>query len=175
MSINNVYAGIEIVCGGGTDEAVTTAIFNSVLQTKNLVSNPSNSETSRTVTQNVTVYNSTFPVKFTRPKLSELTIDLTLTLNGSISTQTVLQNLLETVFTDYINSLNIGQALNVVSIDNVLIEALKTVPIPPETVQSSAYVFTIDGSPASLPNGYLPLEFDQYLTLTTFTLTLVLV
>lgn len=170
-----MYAGIEIVCGGGTDEAVANAIFNSVLQTKNLVSNPSNSETARTVTQNVTVYNSTFPVKFTRPKLSELTIDLTLTLNGSISTQTVLQNLLETVFTDYIDSLNIGKALNVISIDNVLIEALKTVPIYPETVQSSAYTFTIDSTPVSPTNGYLPLAFDQYLSLTSFALTLSIV
>lgn len=168
----STFAGIEAIVGGGDDGAVANALFNSFLETKNLTSAPSDSDAGRTIEYNVQVYNSVFPVKFTRPLLSTLAVTLTLDLEGVTSTAEIVSNLLETAFTNYINSLHVGESSNVNSFNKILFDELETLSIYPNNVKDNTYSFSIDGSPVIPASGYLPVEFDQYLELTSFTLNL---
>lgn len=176
MSISHEYAGIEVVVGGGDDADIANAIFNAFLSTKNLVSDPSDGNPARTINVSVQVYNSTFPVKFTRPKLSQLEITLTLTLKNITTTQSILQSYLENAFTNYINNLQLGtgELLNINVLNNLVFDTLETIPIYAQNVQSTSYSFLLDSVPITPTSGYLPIAFDQYLNLSSFTLVLIL-
>ena len=75
-------------------------------------------------------------------------------------------------YVNFIESLNVGEDVNINSFNNILFDELETIDIYPANIKTNDYAFTIDGSPAILVDDYLPLEFDQYLELTSFTLNL---
>jgi hypothetical protein len=168
------YTGIEAVVGGGDDGAVANALFNSFLETKKLISNPSDSDPDRTISYNVQVYNSTFPIEFTRPLLSTLAITLNLNIKDVTTTSQIVSGLLNTALTSYIDSLHVGEAINLNSLNKILFDTLATISVYTKNISSEAYTFLIDGIAASPTGGYLPVEFDQYFTLTSFTLNLTL-
>ena len=163
------FPGIEAVVGGGADEDVALALFNSFLQTKNLISDPDQGTTTDVT---VSVYNNTFPVSFTRPKHSLLEIDLTIVLEGATASQDMVEQMLATAFTAFFAGLQIGTLVNKFKMDEIIFMTLEPIGIEPENLKTITYTIKIDGSGASFVNDYIPTAFDQYLTLDVLSLAL---
>jgi hypothetical protein len=172
LSGSNYYQGIECIVGGGDDYQVAGAILSAFLQTKNLISAPSNSETARTVTKLVTLYNSTFSVSFTRPKQIAVGLTITVTFNDYSTSQAVIYALLDPVFVAAFAALKVGSSVNKKYLDSLVVETFKDNDIEPIYVQDIAYAVTFAGSSVSFTNNYLPIEDDWYLDLTSFAVAL---
>ncbi len=168
-----VFQGIEAVVGGGVDADVANALLNSFLQTKNLTSDPSNSESARTVSIDVSVYNSVFPVLFTRPKASDLDVVMTMALVDATADQQTVEQMISDAFTAFFNSLTIGTAVNKNSLNQIVFDTLEPIGIGTENIEAITYVIDIDGTPTAFVDDYIPIEFDQYLSLTSLALTFV--
>ena len=163
------FRGINAVVGGGDDNAVALALLNSFLETKNLISAPVSGST---VNKTIKIFNSSCPVSFTRPLASTLEIDLTIVLQNATASQTLTQQLLATAYTTFLAGLTIGTQINLNKLNEVLYQTMETINIYPENLKTITYTFKIDGSPASTTNGFLPINFDQYLTLSTLSLAI---
>jgi hypothetical protein len=172
LSGTNYYQGIECIVGGGDDAQVAGALLSAFLQTQNLVSAPSNGETARTVTKTVNLYNSSFVVKYTRPKQITVGLTVTITFNGYSSSQEVISGILSPVYTAAFSALTVGSTVNMKYLDSLVIETFKDNNIDPEYVQDISYAVTFAGSPVSFTNNYLPIQDDWYLDLTSFAVTL---
>jgi hypothetical protein len=172
LSGTNYYRGIECIVGGGDDAQVAGAILSAFLQTQNLISNPSNSETARTITKTINLYNSSFSVSFTRPKQIVVGLTVTVTFNGYSSAQPIILGILSPVFTSTFSNIEVGSTVNTKYLDSLVIETFKDNNIDPEYVQDIAYSVTFAGSPVSFTNNYLPIQDDWYLDLTNFTVAL---
>lgn len=162
------YQGIECVVGGGDDYEVANALFTAFLQTKNLLSDPSNSETARTVAVDVTLYSSVFPVKFTRPKQISAALDIVVPINGNLITNDILEGVLKPVFESYFDSLSVGKSVSAASMNNLIYDTLVDSGVGTDKIGTVTYTFTLDSVPTPMSGGYLPLEFDQYINLESF-------
>jgi len=165
------YQGIECVVGGGDDNVVAGALFESFLQTKNLLSNPSNSETARTVSVDVSLYGSTFPVTYTRPKQITGALTIAMSIDGVTTTNAIMEGVLKPVFENYFDTINVGQAVSEASMNQLIYGTLADSGIPTANIGTIEYSFTLDSVPTPVEGGYLPLDFDQYINLTTFTVS----
>lgn len=163
------YQGIECVVGGGDDNLVAGALFESFLQTKNLLSSPSNTETARTVSVDVPLYGSTFPVTFTRPKQLTGALTITLPIKGVTTTSAIMEGVLKPVFENYFDTNKVGQAVSAATMDSLIYETLLASGIETANIGEIAYAFTLDSVPTPMDSGFLPIEFDQYINLASFT------
>ena len=162
------YQGIECVVGGGDDYIVAGSLFESFLQTKNLLSSPSNSETARTVAVDVSMYGSTFPVTFTRPKQITGALSIAMSIEGITTTNAIMEGVLKPVFENYFDTIMVGQAVSEASMNQLIYTTLKDSGIETANIGVITYTFTLDSVPTPIEGGYLPLEFDQYINLASF-------
>lgn len=162
------YRGIECVIGGGDNYEVAAALYKAYLQTKNLLSNPSGSESARTVSVDVTLYNSVAPVKFTRPKQISADLSVVVAINGQLTTNDIIEGLLKPVFEDYFDGLDVGKSVSAASMNQLIYSTLEASGIGTDKVGIITYTFDLDSVPTPMTDGYLPLEFDQYIVLSTF-------
>lgn len=170
---NTIYhRGIECVVGGGDDYEVAAALYTAFLQTKNLLSDPSNSEAARTVSVDVTLYNSSAPVEYTRPKLSDIGLAVNIKISENLTTNAIAEGILQPVFEAYFNSLLVGTAVSVSALNNIIYDAFEEFGITTDKIGTITHTVTIDGSSASFTDGYLATAFDQYFALDTFSVTI---
>lgn len=169
-----IYKGIEVIVGGGDDAEVAGAIFKAFLQTKNLISDPSNSETDRTVTQVINLYNSSFDITYTRPKEIDVEMTVDIEFSDDITTSaTVILSLLQPTFEDFFDDFLLGQSVNKKLLDYTIMNSLADNNITPQDVINITYTFLFDSVSTDFDtDGYLPIEQDQYLTLSDFEVTL---
>ena len=167
-STTKAYQGIECVVGGGDDNLVAGALFESFLQTKNLLSDPSNDETARTVSVDVSLYGSTFPVTYTRPKQLSGALTITLPIKGVTTTNAIMEGVLKPVFENYFDTNKVGQAISAATMDNLIYATLSDSGIDTANIGEIVYAFTLDSVPTPMDSGFLPIEFDQYINLVTF-------
>lgn len=163
------YQGIECVVGGGADYDVANALFTAFLQTKNLLSNPSNSESARTVSVMVQEYNSQFPVTFTRPKQISASLTVSIAIDGITTTNDIVEGLLKPVFESYFDTLEVGKSVSAASLNQLIYTTLAGASIETSNIGLITYTFVLDSIPTPMSGGHLPLEFDQYINLTYFT------
>ena len=166
------FRGIECVVGGGDDYEVAAALYSAFLQTKNLLSNPSNSETARTVSVDVTLFNSAAPVEYTRPKLSDIGLSINVKINGKLTTNDVAEGILQPAFETYFDSLIVGTAVSTASMNNIIYDSFAASGIGTDRIGTITYTVTVDGLPATITDGYLVAAFDQYFALDTFAVTI---
>ena len=154
-------AVLEIIVGGGDDYSVALAIFNSILYPDILVSNPSGDETNRTVNINVTFNGVDFPITYTRPKINQLSINISLTVqSGFINIPSeAFTLLLRPYFENYINNLKIGYAPTGYSFDDLIYQCFRDNSYSRDIITGINYTLTINGEPATL-NGERQLETD---------------
>ena len=168
-------AVIEVVVGGGDDYQVALAIFNSVLYPDIFVSNPSGDETNRTVNINVTFNGVDFLIVYTRPKINQLSINISLTVqSGFINIPSeAFTLLLRPYYEDYINNLKIGYSPNGYAFDDLIYQCFKDNFYSISIITGINYTLTINDEPASL-NGERQLEtaFDTAYTLLDLKCTL---
>ena len=161
-------AVIEVVVGGGDDYQVALAIFNSVLYPDIFVSNPSNDETNRTVNINVTFNGVDFPIVYTRPKINQLSINISLTVqSGFINMPSeTFTLLLRPYYEDYINNLKIGYSPTGYGFDDLIYQCFKDNFYNISIITGINYTLTVNDEPASLnAQRQLQTEFDEAYTL----------
>lgn len=162
------YTGINAIVGGGTNADVANALATAFGYI-GFISSPSGSETDRTIEEILTIYNTTFPVKFTRPKLYQTGITVSISLTGVTSTPDILTSALKPTMEDYIISLQLGDRLNEAGLSDTVYEALKLINIKPTNIATLSFAVTFNGNPVSFNSqGFLPLFDDTYMTLTSF-------
>ena len=168
-------AVIEVVVGGGDDYQVALAIFNSVLYPDVFVSNPSGDETNRTVNINVAFNGVDFPIVYTRPKINQLSINISLTVqSGFINIPSeAFTLLLRPYYEDYINNLKIGYSPSGYAFDDLIYQCFRDNFYNISIITGINYTLTINDEPASL-NGERQLEtaFDTAYTLLDLKCTL---
>ena len=168
-------AVIEVVVGGGDDYQVALAIFNSVLYPDIFISNPSGDETNRTVNINVTFNGVDFPIVYTRPKINQLSINISLTVqSGFINIPSeAFTLLLRPYYENYINNLKIGYSPSGYAFDDLIYQCFKDNFYNISIITGINYTLTINDEPASF-NGERQLEtaFDTAYTLLDLKCTL---
>ena len=122
-------ASIEVVCGGGDLDEVANAIFNGFLVPSRFVSQPSDNDTARTITRNITFYNSPFTVKWTLPKVLNLGVELALHLKDVVINTNNFQSLLQTQLENEINTRNVGTPLNIALLDDMVYDIIANLGI----------------------------------------------
>lgn len=160
-------AVIEVVVGGGNDYQVALAIFN-VLYPNIFVSNPSGDETNRTVNINVTFNGVNFPITYTRPKINQLSVSISLTVqSGFINIPSeAFTLLLRPYFEDYINNLKIGYSPTGYGFDDLIYQCFKDNFYNISIITGINYTLTVNDEPASLnAQRQLQTEFDEAYTL----------
>lgn len=126
--------GIEAIVGGGDPYEVAGVLKDSFLETKKLISEPSNGEESRSVNINIKYFRNTIPVAFTRPKNLNLSIKIGIQLKNNILTQTSAEGLLMEPFENYINSLELGESINKLTFDKLILDEFIKHDIQPRDV-----------------------------------------
>lgn len=126
--------GIEAIVGGGDPYEVAGVLKDSFLETKKLISEPSNGEESRSVNINIKYFRNTIPVAFTRPKNLDLSIKIGIQLKNNILTQTSAEGLLMEPFENYINSLELGESINKLTFDKLILDELIKHDIQPRDI-----------------------------------------
>lgn len=126
--------GIEAIVGGGDPYEVAGVLKDSFLETKKLISEPSNGEESRSVNINIKYFRNTIPVAFTRPKNLNLSIKIGIQLKNNILTQTSAEGLLMEPFENYINSLELGESINKLTFDKLILDKLIKHDIQPRDI-----------------------------------------
>lgn len=152
---------LEIIVGGGDDYSVALAIFNSILYPDILVSNPSGDETNRTINVNVAFNSVDFPITYTRPKINQLSINISITVqSGFINIPSeAFTLLLRPYYENYINNLKIGYAPTGYSFDDLIYQCFRDNSYSRDIITGINYTLTINGEPATL-NGERQLETD---------------
>lgn len=137
---------LEIVCGGGDDYEVAEAIFNSILMTESLISEPSGNDTKRTIKKNVVFNEIEFPISFTRPLIKNMSINVNLSvLSGYINIPSeAMQELLKIVFENYINNLKIGYSPSINSFNNLIYDVFLDNNYTLDIITGITYAITID-------------------------------
>ena len=160
-------AVIEVVVGGGNDYQVALAIFN-VLYPNIFVSNPSGDETNRTVNINVTFNGVNFPITYTRPKINQLSVSISLAVQrGFINIPSeAFTLLLRPYFEDYINNLKIGYSPTGYGFDDLIYQCFKDNFYNISIITGINYTLTVNDEPASLnAQRQLQTGFDEAYTL----------
>lgn len=157
-------AVLEVIAGGGDDYEIALAIFNSVLYPDIFVSNPSNNETDRTININVSFNGTDYPITFTRPKINQLSINISLTVQeGFINIPPeAFTLLLRPYYENYINNLKIGNTPTGYSFDDLIYQCFKDNFYNKDIITGIKYTLTVNDEPASLNSKrQLETEFDE--------------
>lgn len=170
-----IKAMLEIIVGGGDDYSVANAIFNSIFYPDILISNPSNNETNRTVNIIVSFNGVNFPITFTRPKIKQLTIDVSLSVQSgfiNIPSEAMLL-LLEPYFEEYVNNLKISYSPNGYKFDDLIYQCFKDNNYDIDIITGIKYTLLVNEEPAEL-NEERQLETEDDVAYSLFELKLTL-
>lgn len=137
---------LEVVCGGGDDYEVAEAIFNSLLLTESLTSEPSDNDTKRIVKKNVIFNEVEFPISFTRPLIKNISINIGLSVLPDFINipSEAMQELLRVVFENYINNLKIGYSPSINSFNNLIYDVFLDNNYKLDIITGITYAITID-------------------------------
>jgi hypothetical protein len=108
-------------------------------------------------------------VTFTRPKQLTGALTITLPIKGVTTTSAIMEGVLKPVFENYFDTNKVGQAVSAATMDSLIYETLLASGIETANIGEIAYAFTLDSVPTPMDSGFLPIEFDQYINLASFT------
>lgn len=175
-SIVRISSGIEAIIGGGDNEKIALLLYLSFLETQKLISKPSGNDDGRTVSLDLIVNNNIIPIKFTRPKLLKMKLTFKPSFSGIITTPTSLEGLLSKKITIYINSLEVGTPLNLISLNNLIVPLLIESGINDYNIKMLSYEIELNDVKVNFDEqtGYLKeIEHDCYLQLVEFGVNIV--
>lgn len=124
IDVQYAQKGIEAIIGGGTQEEVAVALFESFVETAKLISQPSNGETARTNEYVIDYFGSPLTIKWTRPKLISLDLVVTLKFKDVTLTGESFVTMLTDPLTNFINTRLLGVPFNKSSVDGFIFDIL---------------------------------------------------
>lgn len=170
----------EVLIDGGDPLEIAWAMFNGGGILPNVfVSNPSQSQTSRTVTQNLLLNGQSLSYQFTRPLQVEISITIAFPLTGATLTNDGVTEATRSAMTEFINSTQIGEKINQITLQNAFVNAFINSGASGTYINKTAPTITVanvtggGSTPINFDsNGFLQLQDDWYLTLTSYQVTL---
>lgn len=167
----------EVIVAGGTDSDIAFAILKAGgLMPSLFVSQPSQSQTNRTVIQEVVLNNQSISVTFTRALKVSLNIKVHLPLTGVSVDNNSIQSITQNAMTNYIANTRVGQPINISTLSQVFLSALEGSGASAENVNANTLTFEVQNitSPNSpqpinfTPQGFLELQKDWYCVLSEY-------
>lgn len=172
QEINGVrYNGVEAIVSGGDVNDIAKALLDYCgLNSKVLVSNPSNSETNRTIDVILKTGTSNIPVKFTRPKILNFELTIKPKFKDLIVTNDQLEVSISDSIIDVFNNLSITSDINKTFITETFVDELFNFGIKYSNIVSIDFEYKIDGVPGILDqNGFITEKLpDTWLKITSF-------
>lgn len=167
--------GLEFTIGGGDVNEVALALFKSFLETKKLIAEPSNNETDRIASCELTYYNTPVTIQWIIPKEMALQINVLAGFTGISLTSAALTLALQETLTNYINTKQVGTPLSRRQLDSIVYQVLEGYSIRPESIFELDYEVYLGAKQVNFDTrGFLEgVEKDCYLTLEGFTTTIV--
>lgn len=170
----------EVLIDGGDPLKIATTMFEAGGILPNVfVSNPSQSQTSRTVTQEIILNTQSISYKFTRPLRVDIHIKVSLPLKGITLNNAGVTQSTQSAMENFINSTTIGEAVNQIALQHAFINAFIESGADAVNVRADSVkfeVFDISGGGSTPINfdgeGYLQLQPDWYLTLSKYEVAL---
>lgn len=171
----------EVLIDGGDPFKIATVMFEAggILPSV-FVSNPSQSQTTRTVTQDIILNTQSISYKFTRPLRVDIHIKVSFSLKGITLNNSGVTQSTQSAMENFINSTTIGELVNQVALQNTFINSFvlsggaEFSNIKGEKITFE--VFDISGGGSTPINfdseGYLQLQPDWYLTLSKYEVAL---
>lgn len=166
-----------VVAGGETSDIAFTMMRAGGITPILFVSNPSQSQTNRTVTQNLILNNQPIPYKFTRPLNVQIGIKVNLPLTNITATNNAVESVTQMAMEDYINNLKVGTPVNIASLTQVFIKAFEAtggsaININANTINFEVTNLTQSGTINFNSQGFLELQNDWYLTLSQYSVVI---
>ena len=166
-----------IVAGGEPADIAFTMMSAGGITPVPFVSNPSQSQTNRTVTQNLILNNQAIPYKFTRPLNIQIGIKVKLPLTNITATNNEVEAVTQMAMEDYINNLKVGTPVNITSLTQVFIKAFEAtggsaININANTISYEVTNLTQTGTINFNSQGFLELQNDWYLTLSQYSVVI---
>lgn len=178
VRLNISRNSVELVVAGGETSDIAFAMMSAGgITPVAFVSNPSQSQTSRTVTQNLILNNQPIPYKFTRPLNVQIGIKVNLPLTNITATNTAVESVTQMAMEDYINNLKVGTPVNITSLTQVFIKAFEAtggsaININANTINFEVTNLTQTGTINFNSQGFLELQNDWYLTLSQYSVVI---
>lgn len=172
QEINGViYNGVEAIVSGGDPTIISSKLLDYCgLNTKVLISNPSNSESNRTIEQSIKIGSSNVTVKFTRPKILNFGLKIKPKFkNINITSEQITNSISENIIKVF-NNLSITESINKTFITEIFVDELSNYGIKYSNIISVDFEYTIDGQPGSLDQNEFVSEkqADTWLKITNF-------
>lgn len=166
-----------VVAGGEPSEIAFTMMRAGGITPVPFVSNPSQSQTNRTITQNLILNNQPIPYKFTRPLNVQIGIKVNLPLTNITATNNAVEAVTQSAMEDYINNLKVGTPVNITSLTQVFIKAFEStggsaININANTITYEVTNLTQSGTINFNAQGFLELQNDWYLTLSQYSVVI---
>lgn len=168
---------LEVIIAGGTNEDIAFAILKAGgLMPSLFVSQPSQSQTARTVEQEVILNNQSITISFTRALKVNISLKVDLPLTGVTVDNNSIQSLTQEAMTNYINNTKIGEPINISSLSQVFLGALEGSGASANNVNANNITYTVQditnpSSPQPIsftPQGFLQLQKDWYCVLSSY-------
>ena len=168
---------LEVIIAGGTNENIAFAILKAGgLMPSLFVSQPTQSQTERTVNQEVILNNQSITISFTRALKVNIDIEVDLPLTGVTADNNSLQAITQEAMVAYINNTQIGEPINISSLSQVFLKALEGSGVSAKNINANNITYTIQNitnpdSPEPInftPQGFLQLEKDWYCVLSGY-------
>jgi hypothetical protein len=162
ISIRLIGGKFEIIVGGGDPYEVAGAIFNGVCDVGSLVG--STAHPGRNVTVSVIDYPDSYPIVFVVPasQVAGVTLNWNTSSPNFVSDQAVSQ-LATPALVSYINSIPVGQPMNIFELQNVFQTAISGI-VSPVLISRMVFAVTINGvpTPVETGTGLVPSDAESY-------------
>ena len=150
VSVRQLANQYEVIVGGGDPYAVAAAIFNSVLDISSLVGSTT---TSRNQVVNIINFPDTYTITFVQPVQQTVGVQFVWnTTATNFTSQAAVAQLGQPAIINYINSLYVGQPINIFAMQNAFQDAVSSIVSFDQLSRMVVYV-TINGSSVSPASG----------------------
>lgn len=143
--------GIEAIVGGGDELQIALALYKSFFETQKLRSNPSDKDANRTITRDLYLFNNTFSVTFTRPKLLQLNLRLLITFTGKLASAESVKLSTQDDITNYVNTLQVGKNIGMYKLIEIIQTGLMNIDMPTSTYKFVKFQYCIGEYPDTPP------------------------
>jgi len=154
----------EVICGGGDPYQVAGAIFNSIPDISILVGS---STTARNETVTIYDYPDSYTITYVNPPAQAVTIALTWNTNSlNYVSPTAVAQLGIPALAAYINSIYVGQPINLFELQTVFQTAIASI-VPPQTLSRMVFTVSINGTvvPPASGTGLISGDPESYFTI----------
>ena len=172
VSVQQQSPGWKVLVGGGDPYQVANAIFQSLFDVSSLVGSTT---TARNITVSINDYPDTYSVIFVNPPSQNVGITLTWnTTSTNVVSPTAVAQAANPALVSYINSIVVGQPINLFELQSVFQAAVADI-VTPQQLTRMVFAVTINSTPVSPTSGtgIIAGDSESYFTTNTAAISIV--